>query len=123
MNLIFQKRTDFFKKVAAMNRWAVIGAVLFGIVFADFAFWQIDMLNSRTTRLIVFSFLLITYCALVAFGTTDKKRKPTLAREILLGVGFTLTTAALYHASLEGFIAAVATGVVLGLIAAVWVNV
>jgi hypothetical protein len=40
-----------------MNRWSLLGAILFGAVFALFAFWRVDAVDSSAIRGLVAFFL------------------------------------------------------------------
>ena len=105
-----------------MNRWSVLGAVLFGGVFALFAFWRVDAVDSHATRGVVAFFLFGFYCALVIFGTSDKKRSLSLPAQTLMGVALACAVAALFGATSEGYIFAVVLGLVLGFTADWWVE-
>lgn len=105
-----------------MNRWTLLGAVVFGCVFAFFALWRVDVVDSRTMRWGVAAFLFGFYCAMVAFGTSDKKRSLTLSAQTLLGVTFACAIAALFGAGTDGYIAASLAGLVLGFTADKWVE-
>ena len=105
-----------------MNRWTLLGAIVFGGVFAIFAFWGVDVIDSRAVRWMFAVFLFGFYCALVAFGTSDKKRSLSLSAQTFLGMTLACAMAALFGASSDGFIAAVLIGLVLGFTADKWVQ-
>jgi hypothetical protein len=105
-----------------MNRWTILGVVFFGAVFALFAFWRVEVLDSRAAKGITAAFLFGSYCAIVAFGTAEKKRSLSLAAQTVLGVGLALCLAALFNASPEGFGLAAVLGLILGFTADRWVD-
>ena len=105
-----------------MNRWSLLGAILFGAVFAMFAFWHVDALDSRVVRGLVAFFLFGFYCAIVIFGTSDKKRSLSLSVQTLLGVALACAMAALSGATTDGYILAVVLGLLLGVTADRWVE-
>ena len=105
-----------------MNRWAILGVILFGALFALFAFWRVDVLDAGAAKGVVAAFLFGAYCAIVIFGTMDGKRTLTLAAQTVLGVALALTLAALFQAPPAGFALAAALGVVLGFTADLWVK-
>jgi len=104
-----------------MGRWSLIGSALFGGVFALFAFWRIDVVDSGTARAITAAFLFGVYCAVVAFGTSEKRRSLSLLAQTLLGVALGFILAALFGAPAEGYIAAALIGLILGFSAHKWV--
>ncbi len=104
-----------------MNRWSLLGAVAFGAVFALFALWRIEAVDSHAARGLVAFFLFGFYCAIVIFGTSDKKRSLSLPAQTLLGVALACAIAALFGAPTEGYILAVVLGLVLGFTADYWV--
>lgn len=103
-----------------MNRWSLLGAVLFGGVFALFTLWRIDAFDSHAIRVTIAAFLFGLYCAIVIFGTSDKRRWLSLASQTLLGVAVACAMAALFGATSDGYIAAVVLGLVLGFTADWW---
>ena len=105
-----------------MNRWMILGALIFGGVFALFAFWQIEAVNSRTTRYLIAVFLVGFYCAIVAFGTAEKKRSLSLAAQTVLGFALAIAIAALFQATSDGYAVAAIVGVFLGFTADKWVE-
>ena len=105
-----------------MNRWTLLGVIFFGALFALFAFWRIEVLDTRRAKAVTSAFLFGSYCAIVAFGTADKKRSLSLAGQTLLGVVLALTFAALFNASPQGFVFAAVLGLVLGFTADRWVE-
>ena len=105
-----------------MNRWMILGAMIFGGVFALFAFWQIEVPNPRTTRYLIAVFLFGFYCAIVAFGTAEKKRSLSLPAQTVLGFALAIAIAALFQASSEGYAVAAILGVILGFTADKWVE-
>ena len=104
-----------------MNLWSLLGAILFGGIFALFAFWHVDAVDSHTTRAVIGAFLFGFYCAIVIFGTSDKKRSLSLSGQTLLGVALACAIAALCGATAEGYIAAILVGLILGFTADKWV--
>ena len=105
-----------------MNRWSLLGAVLFGSVFALFAFWRIDVVDSQAMRGLIAFFLFGFYCAIVIFGTSDKRRSLSLPAQTFLGVALACAIAALFGAAAEGYILAVVLGLILGFTADWWVE-
>ncbi|MGQ4583689.1 hypothetical protein [Lysobacter sp. F60174L2] len=105
-----------------MNLWSLLGAVLFGGVFALFAFWGVEGLDSQVIRGVVAFFLFGFYCAIVIFGTSDKKRSLSLPAQTLMGVALACAIAAIFGATAEGYFLAVALGLVLGFTADRWVE-
>ena len=105
-----------------MNKWAVLGILFFGCVFAVIAYWRIDALDSRAVRAIFAAFLFGSYCAIVAFGTADKKRTLSLAGQTVLGFSLAISLAALFNATSEGFVLAAVLGLILGFTADKWVD-
>ena len=104
-----------------MNRWSLLGALLFGSVFALFAFWRIEAMDSQATRGVTAFFLFGFYCAIVIFGTSDKKRSLSLPAQTLLGVALSCAVAALFGAGPDGYMLAVVLGLALGFTADWWV--
>lgn len=104
-----------------MSLWSLLGAVLFGGVFALFAFWRVDAVDSHTTRVVIAAFLFGLYCAIVIFGTSDKKRSLSLAGQTVLGVALACALAALFDATSEGYIVGALIGLILGFTADKWV--
>ncbi len=104
-----------------MNLWTLLGAILFGGIFALFAFWNVDAVDSHTTRVVIAAFLFGFYCAIVIFGTSDKKRSLSLSGQTVLGVALACAIAALFRATAEGYIAASLVGLILGFTADKWV--
>ena len=104
-----------------MGLWSLLGAILFGGVFALFAFWRVDVVDSHTVRGVIAAFLFGLYCAIVIFSTSDKKRSLSLSGQTLLGVALACAIAALFGATSEGYIAAVMAGLILGFTADKWV--
>lgn len=105
-----------------MNRWAILGAILFGALFALFAFWPIEALDSQAVKGIVAAFLFGTYCGIVMYGTHERKRSLSLAAQTVLGVMLALALAALFQAPPAGFAVAAGLGLVLGFTADLWVK-
>jgi peptidoglycan/LPS O-acetylase OafA/YrhL len=105
-----------------MNRWTILGVIFFGALFAIFAFWRVEVLDSRAAKGIAAAFLFGSYCAIVAFGTAEKKRSLSLAGQTILGVALAITIAALFNASSDGFALAALLGLVLGFTADRWVD-
>jgi hypothetical protein len=104
-----------------MGPWSLFGAAIFGGVFALFAFWRVDAVNSNALRFVIAAFLFGFYCAIVIFGTSDKNRSLSLAAQTLLGIALACAIAALFGATSEGYIAAILTGLILGFTADWWV--
>ena len=105
-----------------MDRWSLIGAILFGCVYAFFAFWRVDTMDSHAVRGVIAFFLFGFYCALVAFGTAEKKRTLSLAAQTVLGVALAMAIAALFHSSTEGYALAAVLGLIFGFTADWWVQ-
>ena len=105
-----------------MNRWSLIGALFFGGVFALFASFDIGAGNSQAIKGVIAFFLFGFYCAIVIFGTSDKKRSLSLLAQTLLGVTVACAIAALFGSSTNGYIAAAVIGLVLGFTADWWVQ-
>jgi hypothetical protein len=103
-----------------MNRWSLLGAILFGAVFALFAFWRVEAVDSHAVRGAVAFFLFGFYCAIVIFGTSDKKRSLSLSAQTLLGVALACAIAALFGAAADGYMLAIVLGLVLGFTADRW---
>ena len=79
-----------------MGRWSLLGALVFGGVFALFASFRIEVVDSTAARGLIAFFLFGFYCALVIFGTSDKKRSLSLPAQTLLGVTLSCAIAALF---------------------------
>lgn len=107
---------------ARMSRWEILGVILFGALFALFAFFRVEALDSRAVKGIVAAFLFGAYCAIVLFGTDGRKRSLSLAAQTALGVMLALALAALFQAPPAGFALAAALGLVLGFTADLWVK-
>ena len=105
-----------------MNRWTILGVAFFGALFSLFAFWRVEVIDSHAVKGIATAFLIGTYCAIVAFGTAGKKRSLSLIGQTLLGIALSVTIAALFDASGEGFALAIILGLVLGFTADKWVE-
>lgn len=105
-----------------MNRWSLLGAIFFGAVFALFAFWRVEAVHSQALRGVVAFFLFGFYCAIVIFGTSDKKRSLSLPAQTLLGVALACAIAALFDATTDGYMLAVVLGLVLGFTSDRWVE-
>lgn len=105
-----------------MNRWTILGVIFFGSLFALFAFWRIEVLDSRAAKGITVTFLFGAYIAIVAFGTAEKKRSLSLAAQTVLGFGLAITIAALFSATPEGFALAAVLGLALGFTADKWIE-
>ena len=104
-----------------MNRWTTLGTLLFGGVFALFAFWRVDVIDSGSAKAIISAFLFGSYCAIVVFGSDGKRRLLSLARQTFLGVALAFSIAAMFGASPQGYFLAAALGLVLGYTADLWV--
>ncbi len=105
-----------------MNRWSIIGALFFGGVFAFFVLLRVDAVNPIEIKGMIAFFLFGFYCAIVIFGTSDKKRSLSLLAQTLLGIAVACAIAALFGASANGYLAAVVIGLVLGFSADWWVQ-
>ncbi len=105
-----------------MNRWSIVGAIIFGGVFAFFALLRADAVNPIEIKGLIAFFLFGFYCAIVIFGTSDKKRSLSLLPQTLLGIAVACAIAAVFGASASGYSAAVAIGLVLGFTADWWVQ-
>ena len=108
------------RALEAMNKWSLFGAVLFGGVFALFAFGRVEQFDSRAIRFLAAAFVFGSYCALVIFCTGDEKPSLSLLGQTLLGVACALAIAALAGASHNGYVAAGVLGLILGFSADVW---
>ena len=106
----------------ARGVWSICGAVLFGGVFALFGYLRVDAVDSQAIRGLMSFFLFGFYCAIVAFGTSGKKRTLSLPGQTLLGMAMACAVAALLRASPEGYVAAILAGLVLGFTADKWVE-
>ncbi|MBJ6983021.1 hypothetical protein [Luteimonas sp. MC1572] len=104
-----------------MNLWSLAGAVVFGGVFALFASWGADSIDSQAVRGTAAFFLFGFYCAIVIFATSGKKRSLSLPAQTLLGVALSCAVAAIFGASGEGYALAVVLGLILGFTADRWV--
>lgn len=105
-----------------MNRWALLGACVFGGVFALFAFWRVGGSDPLALRVAVAAFVFGAYGAIVVFGTSGKRRSLSLRDQTLLGVALACAVAALFGAGSDGYIAAVLLGLILGFTADKWVE-
>lgn len=105
-----------------MNKWAVLGVLFFGGLFALFAYSRVDAFDSRAIKVISAAFLFGSYCAIVVFGNADKKRTLSLAGQTVLGFAFAIALAALFNATSDGYIVAAVLGLVLGFTADKWVD-
>jgi len=95
---------------------------VFGGVFALFAFWRVEVVDSHAMRGVIAFFLFGFYCAIVIFGTSDKKRSLSLSAQTVLGVALACAIAAMFGASSHGYIAAVLIGLILGFTSDKWVE-
>jgi len=105
-----------------MSKWTILGVLFFGCLFALFAYWRVEALNSRAVKVIAAAFLFGSYCAIVAFGTADKKRSLSMSGQTVLGFALAITMAALFNATTDGFVLAAVLGLVLGFTADKWVG-
>jgi len=105
-----------------MSRWWLLGVVLFGSVFALCGIWrtEIEVFDSRAIRWGLSLFLFGCYCAIVIFGTAEKKRSLSLLAQTSLGVTLACAIAALAGATSQGYLLAMALGLVLGFTADFW---
>ena len=103
-----------------MKFLAILGALIFGLIFAYFAFLRVETINSFPIRTITAFFLFGFYCAIVLFGTSDKKRTLPLSVQTLLGIFLSLSIAALFNAPPEGYVLAALLGIGLGFTADKW---
>ena len=119
-------RAEFFQPGAIMAnrryRWSLLGATVFGGVFALFAFWRVEVIDSHVIRGVIAAFLFGFYCAIVIFGTSGKQRSLSLTAQTLLGVGLACAIAALFGANSDGYVAAALVGLVLGFTSDKWVE-
>jgi hypothetical protein len=105
-----------------MDRWSPIGTGFFGAIFALFTFLRMDSLDSPAIRVVIAAFMFGVYGAIVAFGTAGRTRSLSLFDQTLLGVTLALAIAAVFNASIEGFLLALVLGVLLGFTADRWVD-
>ena len=105
-----------------MNKWMASGVLLLGAVFAFFAYWGVETVDSRAIKAIGAAFLFGCYCAIVVFGTAGKKRTLSLAGQAVLGFALAIAMAALFDATPEGYVLAAVLGLVLGFTADKWVE-
>jgi uncharacterized membrane protein HdeD (DUF308 family) len=105
-----------------MDRWSLIGVGLFGAIFALFTFFRIESTDSLAVRVGIAAFMFGVYGAIVAFGTAGRTRSLSLFDQTLLGVTLALAIAAVFNASIEGFLLALVLGVLLGFTADRWVD-
>ncbi|RYG98761.1 MAG: hypothetical protein EON58_06150 [Alphaproteobacteria bacterium] len=107
-----------------MNRWWLLGVILFGCIFALFGFLRIslDVMDARSLRVILGLFLFGCYYGIVAFGTSEKTRSLSVLAQTLLGIALALAIASLASASIQGYVLAVALGLVLGFTADFWLE-
>ena len=105
-----------------MNKWTILGVLFFGCLFAIFAYWRIDALNSRAVKAITAAFLFGSYFGIVVFGTAGKKRTISLVGQTVLGFFLAIALAALFNATSEGYILAAVLGLALGFTADKWVE-
>jgi tartrate dehydratase beta subunit/fumarate hydratase class I family protein len=105
-----------------MDRFSILLATSIGILFAVFAGWRMEAADALTVRKIVAAFLIGFYCAFVAFGSMGKKRTLSLAAQTMLGVATSVLIAALLGASTDGYLLAIALGLLLGYTADLWVE-
>lgn len=103
-----------------MNRWSLLGGILSGAVLALFAFRRVEAVDSHAVRDAVAFFLFGFYCAIVIFGTSDKKRSLSLSAQTL-GVALACAIAAFFGAAADGYMLAIVLGLVLGFTADRWV--
>jgi hypothetical protein len=104
-----------------MDRWSLAGALVFGAVFALFAFFRVEAMNEGAIRMLLVCFVFASYCALVAISTFEKRRKLSLFAQTALGVAASLAIAAILDASTEAYAAAGVVGLILGFTADFWV--
>lgn len=105
-----------------MSRWEILGVILFGALFALFAFFRVEALDSHAVKGVVAAFLFGTYCGIVMYGTHERKRSLSLAAQTALGVMLALALAALFQAPPARFALAAGLGLVLGFTADFWVK-
>ncbi|MGB3270280.1 MAG: hypothetical protein WBA65_10065 [Rhodanobacter sp.] len=103
-----------------MNKWFVLGAILFGGLFVFFLVSPPASVASISVRGVLAFFVLGVYCSIVVFGTSSKKRAVSWPAQTVLGVVAALAVAALLGAPLVWYFAAVVFGVVLGATAHWW---
>ncbi|MFT3897373.1 MAG: hypothetical protein QM719_06720 [Thermomonas sp.] len=105
-----------------MNRWALIGAVVCGGLFALSAYLRLEILDSRGIRALLVFFLFGAYCGIVIVGTSDKKHSLSLFAQTFLGVLAAIAIAAICKAGMEGFEVAALIGLILGFTADKWIR-
>jgi hypothetical protein len=105
-----------------MKSFELFAALLFGAIFALFAFWRVRIVDSQAIRGVIAAFLFGTYCAVVAFGTGEKKRTLSLSSQTLLGMALACALGALFGASPMDYMILIVAGLALGLTAHFWVN-
>jgi len=105
-----------------MNRWSIIGAIFFGAVLAFYKLFSLDAVNPIEIKGFIAFFLFGFYCAIVIFGTSDKKRSLSLLAQTLLGIAVACAIAAVFGASGNEYSAAIAIGFVFGLTAHWWLR-
>lgn len=111
-----------FKNGSGISRWELLGAMLFGGVFAlCTAFRRVEVFDSRAARGIAAAFLFGTYCGIVAFGTGEKKRSLSLLSQTILGMLVGLAMASLFNPSVDGLFFAGVIGLLMGFTADWWV--
>ena len=104
-----------------MNRWTILGTLLFGGVFALFAFWRVDGLDSSSPKGSSSAVLFGSVGAIVVFGSDGKRRLLSLARQTFLGVALAFSIAAMFGATPQGYFFAMLVGLMLGYTADLWV--
>jgi uncharacterized membrane protein len=103
-----------------MNKWSLLGAAIFGGLFALFLLWPALGISSPALRVTLAVFLLGFYCTVVVFGVFGKRRTVSWAAQTLLGVLAAVSIGALFGVSPVGYAVAVVLGLVLGATAHWW---
>ena len=106
-----------------MSWWSLLGALLFGVVFAVFRWHDVDPPASLAATVFGALVLFGTYCGLVIVGTADKRRTLSITAQTALGVACALAVAAVVGADLPGYGVAAGIGLVLGYTADLWVRI
>jgi hypothetical protein len=105
-----------------MDRVSLLIALIYGGLFALFASWRVEALDARGVKAVLAAFLFGTYCVVVVIGASGKRRSLSVLNQTLLGVGLSVTIAALFQAPAGGYGVAVLLGVILGFTADYWVE-
>ena len=106
-----------------MSWSSLLGALLFGGVFAVLSWFDVDPPASQAGAAFAVLLLFGTYCGLVIAGTADKRRTLSITAQTALGVACALAIAAVLAADLPGYGIAAGIGLVLGYTADLWVRI